>query len=117
MVRVNRYFHVAVCVLLLACVMLSITACSQKVSVAGEYTGESGAHLYLYEDGTCLYMEDDITGSGTGRWEMVDGTLYIDVSNVDGTLYAYIDDVNDGMVLRSDSYVWREEYFQKTKGY
>lgn len=107
-----KLFICMVSVILLTSMFVSLTGCSSKNKFAGEYSGTAGSFLKLNDDGTCVYSEDDSTGTGTGTWYIEDDTIYISVSNLDSVIYADVSDFDGGLLLKSD-YHWNDEYFKK----
>lgn len=102
-----------VAMLLIVAILGTFAGCSDGDSLVGEYTGTSGSFLKLNKDGTCIYAEDDSTGTGTGTWYVEDDMLYIEVSNLDYVVYADVSEADEGILLESNAGSWNDEYFQK----
>lgn len=101
------------CALFIFIMLIQLFGCGQKNSVVGEYNGTAGSFLKLNKDGTCIYSEDDGTGTGTGSWVIEDGRVMVDASNLSYTIYAEINPEDDGLLFQSDSGGWNDEYFTK----
>ncbi len=108
-----KLFIFIVSAVLLASMFVSFSGCSPKNKFVGEYSGTSGSFLKLNDDGTCIYSEDDSTGTGTGTWYIEDDTIYISVSNIGYTIYTDISNFDGGLLIKSDSSSWNDEYFKK----
>lgn len=109
----KTFFRLIVFALLLA-TAISFTGCSGNNSLVGEYTTTSGScFLKLNKDGTCIYGEDDSTGTGTGTWYVEDDIIYIDVSNVGYMIYGDVSSFDGGILLEADSSKWIAEYFRQ----
>lgn len=102
-----------VAVTLLMAMMIVLTACSGGNSLVGEYTGTSGSYLKLNKDGTCIYAEDDSTGTGTGTWYVEDDVIYIDVDNLGYVVYGDVSDFDGGILLEANAGSWNDEYFRQ----
>lgn len=100
-------------VLLVLLLLAVLVGCSIEDSLVGEYIGTAGSYLKLNDNGTCIYSEDDSTGTGTGIWYIEDDKIYIDVDNLGAVIYGDISDFDGGILLESDSYSWNDEYFKK----
>ncbi len=80
----------------------------------GSYSGTSGSMIELHEDGTCIYAENDSTGTGTGTWNYVEGRVTVTVSNLSYDIYAAVDPqatVVPTLVFKADSSKWNDEAF------
>ena len=102
-----------VVVLLICALLITITGCAGETSLAGEYTGTSGSYLKLNKDGTCIYAEDDNTGTGTGTWYVKDGVIHIDVDNLGYVVYGDVSDFDGGILLEANAGSWTDEYFKQ----
>lgn len=102
-----------VAVVLLMSILFSFAGCSSNNSMVGEYNGTSGSYLKLNKDGTCIYAEDDSTGTGTGTWYVEDDVIYIDVSNLDYVVFGNVADFDGGILLEATAGSWNDEYFKK----
>ncbi|MBQ7354390.1 MAG: hypothetical protein IJW62_02600 [Clostridia bacterium] len=100
-------------VLLILFLLAAFLGCSIESSLVGEYIGTSGSYLKLRENGSCVYSEDDSTGSGVGAWHVEDGVIYIDVNNLGYTIYGDVSNFDGGILMKSDGYSWNDEYFIK----
>ena len=81
--------------------------------LAGGYTSTAGSYLELRSNGTCIYAEPDETGAGTGTWYIEDDIIYIDANNLEYTIYGNVEDADNGILLKSSSGNWIDEYFIK----
>ena len=99
-------------VVIAACLIVFVRA-EKGDSIAGEYIGTSGSYLNLKKDGTCIYSENDSTGTGTGEWSYKDNRVEIKVSNIGYQLYANLEGDSDGFLLQGSSSSWNDEYFSK----
>ena len=93
--------------------ILTLSACTSKKSIVGEYEGTAGSYLYLNKNGTCFYGEDDDTGASRGTWYVEDDVLYLDIDMFDYDIYASVEDMGDGFLLEADVSRWNDEYFSK----
>lgn len=100
-------------VLLICTLLLTIVGCSSNASLVGEYTGTSGSYLKLNKDGTCIYAEDDSTGTGTGTWYVEDDVIYIDVNNLSYVVYGNVSNFDGGILLEAHAGSWTDEYFRQ----
>lgn len=111
---IDRAMRKFTTILLALAIMSSFAGCSSGSLLVGEYEGTSGSFLKLNKDGTCIYAEDDSTGTGTGTWYVEDGKIYIKVSNLNYVIYGDISDVKEGILLESTAGSWSDEYFMKS---
>lgn len=94
--------------------MLALGGCGNPESkLLGEYSGTSDSYIKLMKDGECVYSESDYTGSAKGTWFVEDGVVYVYADNLGYTIYAEIDEDDDGLLFKSESYSWNDEYFTK----
>ena len=108
----KRIIHI-VAVLLLMAMLTVLIGCVGNHNLVGEYAGTSGSYLKLNQDGTCIYAEDDGTGTGTGTWYVEDDVIYIDVDNLDYVIYGDVSDFDGGILLEARAGSWNDEYFRK----
>lgn len=100
--------------LLLICTLLfTFAGCFSKADLVGEYIGTAGSYLKLNKDGTCIYAEDDSTGTGTGKWYVEDGIIYVATDNIGHQVSGDVSDFDGGILLDSDWSSWNAEYFIK----
>lgn len=109
-IGIKRIVSLVVIVLLMG---LLFAGCSGKNSLAGEYIGTAGSYLKLNDDGTCIYAENDSTGTGTGTWYTENEKIYIDVTNLDYLVYGNIAEFDGSILLESNAGAWSDEYFIK----
>lgn len=92
--------------------VIYISGCSKQASsVTGEYVGTSGKYLKISEDGTCIYSDDDSSGSGT--WILEDGVITIEVDNLKYSLYADVEEGAEGLLVQGTNTHWDNEFFKK----
>lgn len=106
MCKIILMFMVTVCILI-------VTGCSTTSGVVGEYHGTAGSYLKINKDGSCIYAEDDATGTGTGTWYVENDVIYIEVDNLDYVIFGDIDDDKEGILLEAKARSWNDEFFEK----
>ena len=98
-------------------VMTMLTACGGNMKkYAGTYVGQSGSTLILNKDSTCQYTTEILWTSVTGdcSWTVQDNKIII-TGLADSDVYANIGDSSDSLLFRSDSWMWGDQLFTKTK--
>ena len=85
----------------------------------GVYYGDGDTVFLLFADGTCFYREPfnenypDLKQGISTIFDIEDGRLTIDLPRYQ--IYADIDQFNGTMTMRSDSEIWNDEQFEKSK--